>query len=203
MLAATVNLPRAASRRVAAFAEERRAANAVQEDCEISNGAAGAMLEDVRTVYSPMNQPPTADVLWMAVSPQGESVKAHPAVLSEVKVAAPLAIEAQLQQVMMQQFAAASETPDAVADDLLAAAAAAAAAAAEGGSVWGTSLPFSAAVRQRRFLWFIALVLVALIFRTALSTLVVVAERRVQVCSFFHFRLFVSSWAHRQHLRTL
>ena len=151
LLTAIVDLPRAALRRVAAFAGVRQAVNVVraQEDA----------------------------------LPEDESVKALPAVASVAKLAAPMALEAQLQQAMMQQFAAAADTPDAVADDLLSAAAAAAAAAAEGGNVWSTSLPFSAAVRQQRFLLMIALVLVALIVRTALSILVVVAKRRVQVCS--------------------
>lgn len=116
--------------------------------------------------------------------PDGEPVKALPPVVSAAEVAEPLALEAQLQQAIMQQFAAAAETPDSVADDRLAAAAAAAAAAAGGGNLWSTFMPFSAAVRQRRFLLTMALVLVALMVRTALSIRVVVAERRVQVCCF-------------------
>jgi hypothetical protein len=83
---------------------------------------------------------------------------------------------------MMQQFATAAEVPDALAGDLLSAAAAAAVVSVEGGNVWDTSMPFSAAVRQRRFSLSMALVILVLIIRAALSILVVVADRRVQVC---------------------
>jgi hypothetical protein len=184
LLAAGANLPLAAARLAVAFANGRRTANTVREDCDISPAAAGALVGELGALSSPMDRSAAPDVLWKAVSPGCSSVKSHPEVVSAEKVTGPLALEAQLQQAMMQQLAAAAQTPDAVTDDLLSAAAAAAAAAADGGNVWGTTLPFSAAVRQRRFLWTMALLLAALITRTALSILAIMSERRVQVCMF-------------------
>jgi hypothetical protein len=104
--------------------------------------------------------------------------------VSGANKAASQALEAQVQQAVLQLFAGTGEVQDAVAGDLVSAAAAAAAAAVKGGSVWSTSLPFSAAVRQRRFLFIMALVLAVLIIRTVLSIMVLVDQRRVEVCLF-------------------
>ncbi len=161
-LVAIAYLPLTVARRVAAFPNWLRRARTVQdfEDYEV---------------------PPSA-ARELGVLHDGLPAKALSAVVSEAKATVPVELETQLHQAIMLQFAAAAKVPDAMAGDLLTAAAAAAAAAAAGGSVWDTSLPFSAAVRQRRFCLTMAVVFLALIIRAALSTLVVVEQRLVQVC---------------------
>ena len=104
LLAAVADLPLAAARRAAALAVWQRAANTVQEDCELSPAAAGAMVGELGDLCLPMDCPPATDVFWKAVLPEGGPVKTLPAVISAAKMAAPLALEAQLQQAMMKQL---------------------------------------------------------------------------------------------------
>jgi hypothetical protein len=168
-LVAIVYLPLTAAHRAAAFADWLLKARTAQaedsKDYEFSRSAEADKMERE-----------------IAALPDSLPVMAHPAVMSVAEATVPMALEAQLQQAMMQQFATAAEVPDALAGDLLSAAAAAAVVSVEGGNVWDTSMPFSAAVRQRRFSLSMALVILVLIIRAALSILVVVADRRVQVC---------------------
>ncbi len=145
--------------------------------CRVAHAAAASSLGRVScgSVASTTLDLIPKDALWKGNRPTG------PPPTPETEAAGRAAAAEQLRQAMARRFvAAAVAAPDSTAwgDER---AAAAAAAAAECGGVWATALPFSAAVRGRRFPVKAVALAAALLVRAALSLRVAASQRRVQV----------------------